>query len=44
VKEKLINASVEVVASSPERLAAAVKADIVRMANIIKETGGVEQQ
>ena len=44
VKEKLLNASVEVVAGGPDRLAAFVKADTLRMVKVIKDTVGVEQK
>ena len=44
VKEKLLNASVEVVAGGPDRLAAFVKAYTLRMVKVIKDTGGVEQK
>jgi tripartite-type tricarboxylate transporter receptor subunit TctC len=37
VKEQLFNIGVEVVASSPEQFAAAIKSDIARMGKVIKE-------
>ncbi len=39
VKEKLFNVGVEVVASSPEQLASAMKTDIVRLSKLIKDAG-----
>jgi tripartite-type tricarboxylate transporter receptor subunit TctC len=44
VKEKLLNNSVEVIAGGPDRLAAFVKADIVRMTKVLKDTAGVEKK
>jgi len=39
VKEKLFNATTEVVGSSPERFAAVIKADMLRGSQVIKATG-----
>jgi len=39
VKEKFLNAGVEVVGSSPEQFAAAIKADMARMGKVIKDAG-----
>ena len=39
VKEKLLNASTEVVGSSPEKFAAAIKADMERGSRVIKAAG-----
>jgi tripartite-type tricarboxylate transporter receptor subunit TctC len=39
VKEKLFNASTEVVGSSPERFAAVIKADMLRGSQVIKAAG-----
>ena len=38
-KEKFLNAGSEVVAGSPEQLAAAVKSDMARMGKVIKDAG-----
>ncbi len=38
-KERLFNAGIEVVGSSPEQLAAAVKSDTTRMSKVIKDAG-----
>jgi tripartite-type tricarboxylate transporter receptor subunit TctC len=39
VKERLFNAGVEVVGSSPEEFMATVKSDMVRMGKVIKDAG-----
>ena len=39
IKEKFLNAGVEVVASSPEQFAATIKSEMVRMGKVIKEAG-----
>ena len=39
IKEKCFNAGLEVVGSSPERLAAAIQADMARMGKVIKDAG-----
>jgi tripartite-type tricarboxylate transporter receptor subunit TctC len=39
VKERLFNAGVEVVGSSPEEFAATVKDDMARMGKVIKDAG-----
>ena len=39
VKERLLNAGEEVVASSPDQFAAAIKSDIARMGKLIKDAG-----
>jgi tripartite-type tricarboxylate transporter receptor subunit TctC len=39
VKERLFNAGVEAVSSSPEQFATAIKADIARLAKVIKDAG-----
>jgi tripartite-type tricarboxylate transporter receptor subunit TctC len=39
VKEKLFNTGVEVVASTPEQFAAAVKSEIIKMGKLIKDVG-----
>jgi tripartite-type tricarboxylate transporter receptor subunit TctC len=39
VKEKFFNNGSEVVGSSPEQLAAAMKADMARMGKVIKDAG-----
>jgi tripartite-type tricarboxylate transporter receptor subunit TctC len=39
VKEKLFNTGVEVVASSPEQLAATMKSEMTRMGKVIKDAG-----
>ena len=39
VKEKFLNAGVEVVGSSPEQLAAVRKADMARLGKVIKDAG-----
>jgi tripartite-type tricarboxylate transporter receptor subunit TctC len=39
VKEKLLNVGVEVVASTPEQLAAAVRSEIALWSKVIKDAG-----
>ena len=39
VKEKLFNAGMETVGSSPERLAATLKSEVERMSKVIKDAG-----
>jgi tripartite-type tricarboxylate transporter receptor subunit TctC len=39
VKEKFLSMGVEVVASSPQEFAAAIKAEVARMGKVIKEAG-----
>jgi len=39
VREKFLNSGVEVVISSPEELAAAVKSDVAKMGKVIKDAG-----
>ena len=39
VKEKFFNAGVEVVGSTPQQLASAVKSDMARMGKVIKDAG-----
>jgi tripartite-type tricarboxylate transporter receptor subunit TctC len=39
VKERFLNVGVDVVGSSPEELAAAVKSDMVRLGKMIKDAG-----
>jgi tripartite-type tricarboxylate transporter receptor subunit TctC len=39
VKEKLFNATTEVVGSSPEKFAAVIKADMLRGSQVIKAAG-----
>jgi len=39
VKERFLNAGLEIVASSPEQLAAAVKSDIAKLSKLIKDAG-----
>jgi tripartite-type tricarboxylate transporter receptor subunit TctC len=39
IKEKLFNAGIDVVASTPKQLAAAVEAETARMGKVIKEAG-----
>lgn len=39
VKERVFNAGAEVVGSSPEQFAAAIKADMVRLGKVIREAG-----
>jgi tripartite-type tricarboxylate transporter receptor subunit TctC len=39
IKEKFINAGVEVVGSSPEQFTAVIKADMARMGKVIKDAG-----
>ena len=39
VKEKLFNSGAEVIASSPEQLAATMRSDLARMSKVIKDAG-----
>ena len=39
VKERLFNAGLEIVGSSPEQLMAAMKADVVRLGKVIRDAG-----
>ena len=39
VKERFLNAGVEVVGCSPEELAATMKSDLVRISKLIKDAG-----
>jgi tripartite-type tricarboxylate transporter receptor subunit TctC len=39
VKEKFLNAGVEVVASSPEQFAATIKSEIAKIGKVIKDAG-----
>ena len=39
VKEKFLNVGSEAVGSSPEQLAASVKADMVRLGKVVKDAG-----
>ena len=39
VKERLFNAGMETVGSSPEQLAVTVKSEITRMSKVIKDAG-----
>ncbi len=43
VKEKLLNAGIEVVGSSPEDFAAIIKSDITKMGRIIRDGGILEE-
>ena len=39
VKERFFSAGVEIVATSPEQFAAAMKSDMARMAKLVKDAG-----
>jgi tripartite-type tricarboxylate transporter receptor subunit TctC len=44
MKEKLLNMSVQVIASSPAEFAAKIKADIARLDKVIKNAGIREEK
>ena len=43
VRERFLNTGVEVVGSTPEEFASAMKADITRLSKVVKESGAKAQ-